>query len=497
MVRIRQRSAGVLVACALAVGPAIVGTPLAVAADRGSVSGLVTADGAPLAAAWVVLTPVTASGDWAGKPMQVATGSDGHYAFVAVAAEHVKVHVRSPLTGNHVATFWPGVYSFGQAGTIPVLPEGSVADIDLPAGRSIQGQVVAADTGEPIEGARLVARLADAPWAEPVGRFERGAGPGRFEVGGLPPVPIRLHVQVPTSSPFLGDGYGAEDTEPGRRVDEPGDVTGLVIRLPRGGEVSGTVRDGRGLPVSGAVVRIEKCQVGCPRDATTDESGVYRVRGVAPSPRMIAHAWAPGAIDQWYDHAGDWIAATPLALGPGEVRTGVDFTLITGGTLVGTVIAADTGLPLAGVPAYLQSIAEPVRRYFATFSVAAPGSYRIGPVPPDTYRLVLLPNARQSRYRPARWFSATGIPLSGVVRLDPGLELEVEVRLARAPTFGSTAPSTGAAGTSPGTPADCAVGAGAWVGLYRGFLSDDPWPRPASPPGDRGRIPAQSCAQRD
>jgi len=70
-------------------------------------------------------------------------------------------------------------------------------------------------------------------------------------------------------------GYSA--LEAGRRVDAPGDVTGLVIRLPRGGEVSGTVRDGLGNPVAGAAVRIENCQYGCPREATSDASGDYRI----------------------------------------------------------------------------------------------------------------------------------------------------------------------------------------------------------------------------
>ena len=497
MVRIRQRPAGVLLACALALGMALVGARPVEAADQpGSVSGLVTADGAPLAAAWVVLTPVTTSGDWAGRPLQVATDRDGRYGFEAVPAGQVKVHVRSPLTGNHVATFWPGVYSFGQAVPIPVLREGSVADIDLPAGRSIRGQVVAADTGEPVEGARLVARLADAPWAGPVGRVERGAGPGRFEVGGLPPVPIRLHVQVPTSSPFLGDGYGSDDAGPGRRVDDPGDVTGVEIRLRRGGEVSGTVRDARGEPMAGAWVRVENCRRGCPRETSSDASGSYRIRGVPASDRLIVHARAPGTIDQWFARAHDWTGATELSLEPGEVREGVDFALVVGAVLIGRVVAWGDE-PAHDVALYLESLFSPGRRYFAEFSESGAGAYRIGPVPPGTYQLVLLATTKQAQSRPARWLSTTGIDTSGVVRLDPGQEVEVQVRLARAPTAGSTAPSTGATRTSSGTPAPCGVSAGAWLGLNQGFLSDDPWPRPASPPGERGGIPAQSCAQRD
>ena len=478
MARTRQRPAGGAVMCVLALALALLGAPAPASADElGPVSGVVTAGGAPLSAAWVVLTPVTATGDWAGKSSQTATDEAGRYSFDGLAHRHVKVHVRSPLVGNFVATFWPGVYTFGQAGVIPVTAAGFVADISLPTGRAIAGQVVAQDTGEPVEGALLMARIAEAPWAEPAGRFEPGSAPGRFEITGLPPVPIRLHVQVPQDSPFLGDGYWSDSAlETGRRVDAPGDVTGLAIRLPRGGEVSGTVRDGLDNPVAGAAVRIENCQYGCPREATSDASGDYRIRGIPPSDRLIARAAAPGAIDQWFAGVNDWIAATDFALGPGEVRAGVDFVLVGGGVLVGRVIAGDTGQPLTELAAYVESVVEPGRRWFADVTGEATGTFRIGPVPPDSYRLVLLPSSRRSLYWPARWLTSTGIDTSGVIRLDPGQEVEVEVRLARTQTAIESDTLT--------EPPQCLSPASGWTGLFRGFLGDEPWPRPLwCPPG--------------
>ena len=470
MARTGEAPLRVGVAWVFAIALALVWAPRpASAGDFGSVSGVVTAGGAPLTAAWVVLTPVTATGDWAGESLQVVTDGAGRYTFEDVGAAYVKVHVRSPLIGDFVATYWPGVYTFSQAGTIPVPAAGFVADIDLPAGRSIEGRVVAEDTGEPVEGAQLVARIAGAAWADPAGRFEPAGGPGGFRVSGLPPVPIRLHVQVPATSPFLGDGYWSDGTPAGRRVDAPGDVAGLVIRLPRGGELSGRVLDGMGRAVAGATVRIEDCLYGCPPDATSDGSGAYRIRGIAPSTRMIVHVWAPGMIDQWYDRANDWIAATPITLAAGEVHSGVDFVLTRGGLLIGQVLAGDTGRPLTGVPAYLQAVADPSRRYFAYFLHDDPDRYRIGPVPPGTYRLVLLPNSSQTTYRPARWLTTTGIASSGVIRFDPGQESEVVVTLAR---------------TQPSAP-DC-PGTRGWQGLFRGFLDPDPWPSPGPCPPSQG-----------
>lgn len=472
MARTREARLRLVAVWVLAAGMILAGAGVGAAASasidgQGSVSGVVTADGAPLSAAWVVLTPVTETGDWAGESAQSATDGAGRYSFEGLPAGNVKVHVRSPLVGDFVATYWPGVYAFGQAGVIPVTSQGFVADIDLPVGRSISGRVVAEDTGEPVEGAQLVARLADAAWSEPAGRFEPGSAPGTFEISGLPPVAIRLHVQVPQGSPFLGDGYWSDGSEAGRRIDSPGDVTGLVIRLPRGGEVSGTVRDGLGGPVTGASVWIENCQYACPSEATTDESGAYRIRGIPPSRHVIAHARTPGTIDQWFDRASDWIDATPFDLAAGEVRGGVDFVLVRGGVLTGHVIAGDTGQPLPWVPAYLESVVEPGRRYFADFVEVAPGGFRIGPVPPNSYRLVLLPNSSQSQYRPVRWLSATGISTSGIIRLGQVQDADVVVTLA----------------ATRSAPSECTVDR-RWNGLFPGFLGQDPWPpaRRCAPP---------------
>ena len=478
MARTHDEPARVVLTWVLAVAMILVGAPLpASAGGTGWVTGVVTAGGAPLAAAWVVLTPVTDAGDWAGDSQPVATDSSGRYLFQGIAPGHAKLHVRSPLAGDFVATYWPGVYTFGQAGTVPITHEGFVADIDLPRGRSMEGRVVAQDTDEPVAGARLIARIADAAWSEPVGRFEPGSHPGEFTISGLPPVPIRLHVQVPPGSAFLGDGYWSDGTVTGRRVDAPGDVADLVIRLPRVGEVSGTVRDDRGRPVAGASVGLENCQYGCPPDVTTDDTGAYRVRGIAPSARMILHAWMPGMIDQWFDRADDWISATAITLGPGEVRSGVDFVLVGGGVLVGRVLAGDTGRPLPGVPAFLQAEWDTSRRYFAYYPEDDPDGFRIGPVLPGTYRLVVLPNSSQSQYRPARWMAATGIAMSGIIRFEPWQESQVVVTLSHLRSVPSCSDTAG------------------WPGLSRGVLGHDAWPAApgcAPVPGSRGSTDERS-----
>ena len=89
----------------------------------GSVSGVVTAGGAP--AGGGVGRPDAGDRDrrtGRGSPSRWPPTRTGRYPFDDARAGHVKVHVRAPLTGNYVATFWPGVYTFGQAGIDPGHP---------------------------------------------------------------------------------------------------------------------------------------------------------------------------------------------------------------------------------------------------------------------------------------------------------------------------------------------------------------------------------------
>ena len=136
----------------------------------GSVSGTVRAGGAPVANAWVTLTPVTPTGNWAGGPIRITTDQAGRYEVDDLYATHVKVLVRAPSFSGLANTYWPHAYSFATAGTLRVASSGSTADVELPVAGSISGRVVDADTGAPLLGARVLALVDAPPGGRPSGR---------------------------------------------------------------------------------------------------------------------------------------------------------------------------------------------------------------------------------------------------------------------------------------------------------------------------------------
>jgi hypothetical protein len=153
---------------------------------------------------------------------------------------------------------------------------GAEVELTVPFGGGIEGQVRDAHTGQPVNGALVVA-----------------TGPGRVETaagqdGGIDLVPLvagtwTLHASAP--------GYLSAST----RVDvaagsQPRQVTARDVRieLERGATVAGTVRDRNGVRVRGA--RVTLGQAG----ATTDEQGMFRLRD-APTGQVVITAERYGA----------------------------------------------------------------------------------------------------------------------------------------------------------------------------------------------------------
>lgn len=438
----------------LAAAIALLGLPAAAQAELvGSVSGTVTAQGRPLANAWVQLTPVTPLGEWAGRGAYTTTDARGHYSFPDVYAAHVVIDVRPPLGSGLVATFWPTAFTFDSAGVVRVTGAGAVADVDLPRGGSARGTVVDERTGAPIPGVGVSAYMVDAPWAGPTGTAELEHGPGEFWITGLPPVQVGLHVRLPEGSGYLGDGVRRQ---PRTRLvlDGGATSTGLVLALPRGAEVRGTVRDTSGAAVAGATVEVQGCGYACPLVTQSQDDGSYRVTGIPPSTRIMVMATrGEDSLAQWYDGVPDTIGARTLDLRAGEVADRIDFALAPAAFLSGRVLDDAGSGALPGVTVILDSLGDSYDSHFATYTREDPTRFLLGPVPAGSYRLVVYPGAGNADFVPARWVATSGIAPTGEISLAPGERAEVEVHLA----------ASRAAQVPPG----------GWPGLARGFLTPE------------------------
>jgi hypothetical protein len=492
---------GVLVATVSALGsPAIAATPA-----TGELRGLVTSEGRPLGSVLVAMTPVDLAGAPSGAAELTFTDASGRYRFTAPADGAVKLHVSGPPDGDLADTWWPTEYTFARAGTILITSSPVSADVDLRRGGSVEGTVVDAATGTPIDGARVTASLPDEPPAVGVVGIGALTGAGVFRIAPLPPVPLQLAVELPPGSPYLTPAQ-----DPGQfaelAIDGSANTSDLTIALRRGAEIRGRVTDDSGAPLAGTEVRLKGCSPTCPAPATTDATGAYRLVGVPPGTgfRVVAIP-GQGLLGPSFPSSG---LSTPIdapRVEAGDVIDSVDIALTRAAFLTLEVQGLSGDLP---VPAVLQLITggRIYNQYVAIGADSdlrdrAPGDpvrVRVGPVPPGQYALRIRPGAVTIGQLPTRWVSTARDDATPTIELAAGVETDVVVRLgagadaARWPAD-AAASWPAAALDDPGGGADQdaapqegatqgagsgAAPSGGWPGLRQGFLAPQGWRDP-------------------
>jgi hypothetical protein len=237
----------------------------------------------------------------------------------------------------------------------------------------IHGRVVSlseSDTVTAVRNARV--SLGSGPGAvEPV--FSDGAG--RFTFTGLP---AGRYVVTAVKTGFARTRYGSkDDLDPPIPVDV-GDATvvdDLEIRMPKGAAIGGRIVDELGGAVVGASVSVGvfRATWGDPRvvevsrqTSFTDDRGEYRVGGLAAGRYYVSVSgtsegsaiagvpieWArtAGWSQTFYAGSATLAGATRIAIGAGEERTGVDFTLVPSRSAKLTLSLTDaSGTPVTGM----------------------------------------------------------------------------------------------------------------------------------------------------
>jgi hypothetical protein len=464
----------------------VAGSPAPASASLiGELSGTVTGGGVPLPNVWVTLTPVSESGEATGTPKRTLTDAAGRYEYPEVYDQDIKVHVRAPLFGDFVDTYWPQAFTFAQAGIIQISDWPVTADVDLPVAGSVSGRVVDSASGAAVPEAQVSAVIAASPDAGPVGSTSPGGAPGAFAITGLPPVPMELRVRLPPTSAYLKRGPG--QWQEGVLIDGSRATTGVSIGLLRGAQITGTVRDDRGDPVAGASIKVVGCLPHCPLIATSDAAGTYRILGVTPGSRMGVVAWKDDElVRQWYPGRDNASRATDIALEAGDELDRIDFALRRAAFMTVRVRAADSGEPLTGAIVLLVSSANPFDRRYALRVRDRPGHMRLGPLHSGSYRLTVVPGSANPGYGAVEGSSGPGGAPGGTIDLGPEDDVALDVSLPR--VDGSPAPEDVAdqdptppagqgrqgAQCSDGDRGDPAEGTKdvpvVWPGLARGFL---------------------------
>lgn len=249
---------------------------------------------------------------------------------------------------------------------VPVIAAASVAALaftSMPAYAAtptgtVTGKVVASDTGKPVAGAKVTLWDPDGPYGYPSPvRAIRTKSDGSYTLN-------LTGVRSGSYDIQAGPDYGSGSAYARFQRDIPGTVSAKSklrqdFSLLRAGKIAGKVSPapaGQGqyfkLFATGSNTADDGDQLSVNADGTFTTPygvapGTYKVQFVAPQGSNLANRFYGGAFAA--------SSASTVTVTSGKTTTGINTTLIPGGSVSGTVTAADTRAPLAGVSVQLTS----------------------------------------------------------------------------------------------------------------------------------------------
>ena len=316
----------------------------------GSISGTVyEADGT---------TPVANADVWAdayvccGGGNGTRSGADGTYAITGLAPGEYRVQAQKE-SQSLAREFYDDTSDWNLATSVAVTAGATQAGIDftLAAGGSISGTIYEADGTTPVANTDV--------WADSYeccgnGNGTRSAADGTYTISGLAPGDYRVQAQKESQGLVRQyyNGTGAWHLATSVSVTAGATQSGIDFTLAAGGSISGTVFEADGTtPVPNADVWADSyvcCGGG--NGARTAADGTYAILGLAPGEyRVQAEARDLSLVREFYDETGDWGLATSVVVTAGATQAGIDFTLVAGGSISGTVYQADGTTPAGDV----------------------------------------------------------------------------------------------------------------------------------------------------
>ncbi len=271
------------------------------------------ADGRPIAGVEVHAFTDLIPGPPESRP---CTDAEGRFEVKKVPPGRIEVHV-------YADEYLPaalGPFEVQEGGKI----EGQ--EVCLRRGFVRRGRVVDARSGDAIAGAKVgLTGDGDLPW-----RSASSDHLGSFELRGLGEGEYRLKA--------IADGYLEAREDLAIRILED---TGIIVRLERGGSISGRVVDAAGRPVPGASLlpdaTVREDETGIhdlvslleSRETNTDVDGSFLISGLPPREVYIVRASRDGFL---------YAATDPLEVRKGETASAGEIRLIRGGSIRGHVV---------------------------------------------------------------------------------------------------------------------------------------------------------------
>ncbi|MEM1206000.1 MAG: carboxypeptidase regulatory-like domain-containing protein [Acidobacteriota bacterium] len=146
--------------------------------------------------------------------------------------------------------------------------------------------------------------------------------------------------------------------------------------------LAGTVTAEGGMPLPGIRVHAYPAGDGFSRSAITDDDGRYEIGGLDADSYYVYTSTSEPYLDELYDDipcepSCSVTGGDPVPVATGEAVTGIDFTLDALGTISGTVVAAASRSPVAGIRVEARG---PFGEFLAWTATDEQGRYRL-PVP--------------------------------------------------------------------------------------------------------------------
>ena len=309
-----------------------------------------------------------------------STESNGTYAISGLPTDDYIIQAYS--TGYYISEYYDDVSDSGSATSITVTEGNTTTGIDfeLTTGGKITGTVIDKTSTDPIGGewvyvyddSRLLIAI------EPTSSWD-----GTYTIPALSADKYKIRVRP---NGYLGEYYNdAEDWDSATFVSvEPSVTVEINFRLSTGGIITGIISDETTEgPVAGARVAIYH-RTGQYINATyTDSDGAYTISGLQTDNYILRVFNSGDYFGEYYNKAKDFKSATLVSV-ESDVMTEINFGLIVGGTISGTIQSDSDSGPIKGINVYVYDFES--GNYIGRDRSDAYGNYSIY-VPSGEYRV--------------------------------------------------------------------------------------------------------------
>jgi hypothetical protein len=340
----------------------------------------------------------------------------------------------NPLQG-YARTYYPTSYFRDSAQPIPVTAgQRTTANFVLRSAGAISGQITEAGGSAGLAGIDVDVFDSAGNQLDVTARSDRS---GKYVLG---PVPVGSFFVLADPEVFdlrLEQYYSAAtDLPSATSIAIVAGVTtsNINFALLPAGFISGVVRDSAGAPLDGIDLDAYAADTGerVARGAITDESGVYELGPLAPGRYLLRcdPEIAQGFALEYYSGKALRARADLITVEASSGTSNINFTLDPAASISGRVIAADSGLPLAGTGISVFETGS-FARMDQSADTDAQGRFIIGPFPVGTYVLSANPDTL-TNYTRTFFASTTDISAAEMIALAaPSVRTNVQVRVLR------------------------------------------------------------------